>query len=106
MTGNDIRGLEAIVDGKAIKRRGAAGIGEYGRLLGPEATENLNTVAKLFDPLEASDPRSGMIRSWGTYVAKHVVATMMAPIFGISYLGIEGLNSPQRTLYEPCDVRS
>lgn len=92
MTGNDIRGLEALVDGKAIKRRGAAGIGEYGRLLGPEATENLNTVAKLFDPLESTDPRSGMIRSWGSYVAKHVVATMMAPLFGVSYLGIEGIN--------------
>ena len=67
VNGNDIRGLEAVVNGKAIRRRGAAGLGEFQRLLGPEATANLSSVAKLFDPLSKTDPRLATIGSWGMY---------------------------------------
>jgi predicted GNAT family acetyltransferase len=85
LTGNDIRGLEAVVDGKAITRRGAAGIGEFKRLLGPEATENLQNVAKLFDPFEKTSPLA-QFRSWGMVALK----TILAGGLGYEYAGPTG----------------
>lgn len=94
LNGNDIRGLEAVVDNKAVTRRGAAGIGEFRRLVGPEAYENLRNVADVFDPLEKTDPRASVIPSWGGWIARHALATVLAPALGgLSYLGIEGGNA-------------
>jgi hypothetical protein len=93
LNGNDIRGLEATIDNKAVRRRGQAGIGEFRRLVGPEAYDNLQKTARLFDPLDKSDPKSIAIKSWGSYVAKHAIATVLAPaMFGLGYLGAEGAN--------------
>ena len=92
LTGNDIRGLEAVVDNKAVTRRGAAGLGEFNRLVGPEAKANLKNIARLFDPLEKTDPRSGVIASWGKYIVKHALTTIFYPVLGIGALGVEGAN--------------
>jgi hypothetical protein len=73
LTANDIRGLEAVIDGKAIKRRGAAGIGEFKRLLGPEAYDNLQNVSKLFEPFEANSPLV-QFKSWGMAAIKSILA--------------------------------
>jgi hypothetical protein len=106
LTGNDIRGLEAVVDNKAIARRGQAGIGEFDRLVGPEAKANLEKVAKLFDPLDKGDPRAAGIKSWGYEVARHAVSTMLAPILGLPYLGVEAANAGfewmmNRVMFDP-----
>lgn len=88
LNGNDIRGLEATIDRSAIRRRGAAGIGEYKRLIGPEAYDNLQNVAKLFDPLEKTDPRYQVMKSWGSYVATGVLTHMLG--FDMSHVaGVE-----------------
>jgi hypothetical protein len=83
LSGNDIRGLEAVIDGKAITRRGAAGLGEFKRLLGPEAVTNLSNVAKLFDPLEPTNPLAGTIKSWGMFGVKQIMAGALGYEFGL-----------------------
>lgn len=91
LTGNDIRGLEAVVNGKAIARRGAAGLGEFQRLVGPEAMDNLQTVSKLFDPLESTNPLANTVKSWGQFAVKQILAGVLGKEFGVSaWAGAEG----------------
>ncbi len=94
LNGNDIRGLEAVVDGRAVTRRGKAGLGEFRRLVGPEAMDNLKNVAEAFDPLDKADPRAPTIPSWGMYALKHAASLVLFPFFGgIATLGVEGGNA-------------
>ena len=87
LSGKDIRGLESFIDGKAVRRRGQAGIGEFKRLVGPEAYDNLQKVSKLFDPLEKTDPRASVIGSWGSVVMKQILGGGLGYLLG----GPEGL---------------
>ena len=78
LSANDIRGLEAVVDGPAIRHRGAAGIGEFKRLVGPETYENLQNVAKLFEPFEQTNPLTAAgLKSWGLYALKGIAAATL-----------------------------
>src|SRR5271166_2479574 len=91
LTGGDIRGLEPVVDGKAIRRRGAVGIGEFRRLVGPEAYQNLQDIAKLFDPIEKnSNTPTGLLQSWGGSVAEYLLGGFVGHLLHAGPLGEAG----------------
>src|SRR5208337_4648036 len=91
LTGGDIRGLEPVVDGKAIRRRGATGIGEFRRLVGPEAYQNLQDIAKLFDPIEKnSNTPTGLLQSWGGSVAEYLLGGFVGHLLHAGPLGEAG----------------
>lgn len=79
ITGNTMRGIEAVIDNKA-KTRGQAP-GQFKRLLGPDGYENWTQVSKLFDPVK--DAPSGL-RSWGAHALEYMVLNHLVPmgIFG------------------------
>lgn len=89
LTGNDIRGLEPLIDGKARRWNQAKGTGTFKRLVGDETYANLQDIAKLFDPLDKSDPRSAALNSWGSFTAKHVIRLMIGGAAGAAH-GIAG----------------
>ena len=76
LSANDLKGLEARIDGKSMKRRGAAGDGEFQRLLGPETYANFKNVTKLFEPFEKTSPLA-MVKSWGLYALKGLAAGIL-----------------------------
>jgi hypothetical protein len=77
ITGNTLRGLEASVDNKMIRRGQAPGA--FQRLLGEEGYDNWQTVTKLFDPIKNA-PKG--IKSWGIY-ALEAAGTLLAPKLAI-----------------------
>jgi hypothetical protein len=77
VTGNTMRGLEATIDNKQIRRGQAPG--SFKRLLGDEGYENWQTVTKLFDPIKGA-PKD---RSWGQYA----IAALIPHLYGTGLIG-------------------
>jgi len=77
ITGNTLRGLEANIDNKMIRR--GQGPGAFKRLLGEEGYDNWQNVTKLFDPIKGA-PKG--IKAWGIY-ALEVAASHLVP-FGMT----------------------
>lgn len=86
ITGADIRGLEAKIDGAQIRERGQQGIGAFKRLVGGDVYQNLQNVAKLFDPIDKSNP----FKSWGGHVAEYVIGGLLGGLVHASPGGILG----------------
>lgn len=84
VTGSDIRGLEAKINGNEIKERGQAGIGAFKRLVGPDVYQNLQDVAKLFDPIDKANP----LKSWGGYVAEYAIGGLLGSIIHAGTAGV------------------
>jgi hypothetical protein len=82
VTGNTLRGLEASIDNKMIRRGQAPGA--FQRLLGEDGYDNWQTVTKLFDPIK--DAPKG-IKSWGVY-ALEAAGALLAPKLAVA--GIAG----------------
>lgn len=72
LTGSMIRGLEAKVNGIAIKEQGQKGLGAFRRLVGDDVYSNIQKVASLFDPVEKTG-LLGKAQSWGQYTFEYVV---------------------------------
>ena len=94
LSASDIRTLESTVNGKAIRQRGQRGIGTFQRLVGPEVYQNLQDVARVFDPIDKSSPdKMGMFRSWGHWVAEYAIGGVLGSMLHVAggpLLGIGG----------------
>ena len=97
ITGNTLRGLEASIDNKMIRRGQAPGA--FRRLLGDEGYDNWQTVTKLFDPIKNA-PKG--IKSWGVY-ALEAASALVAPKLAIG--GIAGTMATKflmdRVMFDP-----
>ena len=97
ITGNTLRGLEASIDNKMIRRGQAPGA--FQRLLGDEGYDNWQTVTKLFDPIKNA-PKG--IKSWGVY-ALEAASALVAPKLAIA--GIAGTMATKflmdRVMFDP-----
>ena len=71
LTGNTLRGLEANIDNKMIRRGQAPGT--FQRLLGPDAYDNWKNVSKLFDRAQNTP------KSLGMYGAEWIAAHLLGP---------------------------
>lgn len=91
ISGNTMRGIEASMDNKMIRRGQAPG--SFQRLLGPDGYENWQTVAKLFDPVKGSRV------SWGGYAAEYLAAHFLGPMGLAGKVGSEWLLN--RVMFSP-----
>jgi hypothetical protein len=78
LSGNTLRGLEANIDNKMIRRGQAPGA--FRRLLGEQGYDNWQTVTKLFDPAPGV-PKG--LASWGAWAGEYLAAHLFG-IYGMA----------------------
>ena len=84
VTGNTLRGLEANIDNKMIRRGQAPGA--FKRLLGDDGYQNWKTVTKLFDPIKGQPSLGEQAIQWLTAGA----TSFLPHTYGATLLGKAG----------------
>ena len=84
VTGNTLRGLEANIDNKMIRRGQAPGA--FKRLLGDDGYQNWKTVTKLFDPIKGQPSLGEQAIQWLTAGATN----FLPHTYGATLLGKAG----------------